>query len=195
MHHNASKGTLIVFSGPSGAGKDTIIRGLLKKFPRSTKLVTTTTREKRPEDKEGKTYYFVSVEEFKNLIQQDAFVEYNIFNKNYYGIQKNHLQEFLSSYSFVFAQIDIHGREHLTELHIPHTSFFILPDNLEVLKKHALNRGGMTEQIIEERLQIAKEEIKHAAEFDYQIINHEGKINETTDIIASIIMSAISAIK
>ena len=184
-------GSLIVLSAPMGTGKDAIIRGLLKKFPQAIKLVTTTTRPKRPEDVEGKTYFFTSIEEFKNLTAQDALVEYNFLNNNYYGIQKKHLEEFLKNYPLVFAQIDVHGREHLTELGIPHTSFFILPENLEILRKRAEIRGGMTEEMITERLRVAQEEILQAPHYDYQIVNYEGKLNETIENIAKIIQSVI----
>jgi guanylate kinase len=189
--HNNSQGLLIVLSAPMGTGKDAIIRGLLKKFPTATKLVTTTTRDKRPEDMEGKTYFFISTEEFKNLIAENALVEYNFLNNNYYGIQKKHLQEFLKNYPLVFAQIDVHGRDHLNELGIPHTSLFILPQNLEILRKRAEIRGGMTEEMITERLQVAHEEMQQAPKYDYQIINHEGKLNETIENIAKIIQSML----
>ena len=190
MSHQNS-GLLIVLSAPMGTGKDAIIRGLLKKFPKATKLVTTTTREKRPEDTEGKTYFFITKDKFKELIAEDALVEYNFLNSNYYGIQKTHLQEFLKNFPLIFAQIDVHGREHLSELGINHTSFFILPENLEILRKRAEIRGGMTTEVINERLQIAQAEIQQADKYDYQIVNYEGKLTETIETIAKIITSML----
>ena len=86
-------GKLIIISSPSGGGKDAVINALIKIFPESTRLITTTSRPKRPGNKEGIDYYFISQDDFKNKINNGDFVEYNIYSSNYYGTQKKHLEE------------------------------------------------------------------------------------------------------
>ncbi len=186
------QGQLVVFSAPSGVGKDSIIKGLLKLNPAATRLVTTTSRPPRPGNQEGVDYYFISKEEFEKRIENDEFVEYNIYTNNYYGIQKKHLEETLSKFPLILTQLDINGKKHLEDAHINHTSIFILPEELDILRKRLENRGGLSKEEINRRLDAAKNEITFAPKYDYSIVNYEGKLQETIEYISNLIKKLIS---
>ncbi len=180
-----SSGLLIIISSPTGGGKDAVIAKLLKVFPNSIRLVTTTSRNPRPSDKEGVTYNFISPTEFEDKIKQGYFLEYNNCAGNYYGTPKKYLEDLLQNYDLVFSNLDVNGKHSMDKLNVKNLSFFLLPENLEILKQRAEKRGGMTEQMIQDRIKLAAEEIDQSGDYDYQITNYEGKLQETTDNIAS----------
>lgn len=172
-------GLLVIFSSPSGVGKDSVIKGLLKLLPHAIRLVTTTSRPPRPGNKEGIDYYFISDEEFQERIEDHDFIEYNKFAGHYYGIPKKQLRELQKKYPLILTQTDINGKNNLEKAEIPCISIFILPENIETLRTRLKHRGGLTPAEVDERLIIAEEEITHASEYDYTLINYEGKLPET----------------
>jgi len=180
-------GLLIIVSSPSGGGKDSVIQALLNMMSNSTRLITTTSRPMRPGNKEGIDYYFITEQEFKNKIENNKFVEYNIYSDNYYGTQKKHLQETLENNEVVFTQMEVNGKNNLDKLKIPHLSIFLLPEDLDVLKNRIEKRGGLNEKQIQDRIETAKNEIKRSTNYDYRVVNEENKLNKTIDIIAEII--------
>jgi len=184
-----NKGKLVIISSPSGGGKDSIISALLKIIPNSTRLITTTSREPRPGNQNGIDYYFVSQTEFENKIQNEEMVEYNNYAGNYYGIEKKNLILALENNEWVFTQIEVNGKQHLDEQNIPNISIFLLPENLEILAKRIRNRGGLDDEKIKERLEIAQKEINKSVLYDYQIVNVDGKFEETVSKIREILNS------
>ncbi len=180
-------GKLIIISSPSGGGKDSVINNLLKIFPKSARLVTTTTRPKRPGNKEGVDYYFITATEFKKKIKQGDFVEYNIYSGNYYGTQKKHLRAKLMNNKIIFTQLEVNGKHNLDKLKIPHLSIYLLPENLDILRQRISKRGGLSQEQIEERIRIAKKEIAESTDYDYRLINKEGRLLNTIDKITKII--------
>lgn len=186
------EGKLIIISSPSGGGKDSVIRALLKIFPHSSRLITTTSRPKRPGNKEGIDYYFVNQKQFKKEIENDNFIEYNIYSGNYYGTRKRDLQKKLMNNKIVFTQMEVNGKHNLDRLNIPHLSIYLLPENLKVLQQRITKRGGLTNKQINNRMNIAKTEIKESIDYDYRLINKEGKINETINKITEIIDKEIN---
>ena len=182
-----NKGQLVIISSPSGGGKDSVIRELLKRFSSSTRLITTTSRPMRPGNVEGVDYYFIDKQSFEDKIAQEDFVEYNIYAGNYYGTQKQHLQDCLNSYSLVFSQLEVNGKHNLDKLEIPHISVFLLPESLDILRKRIENRGGLTKEKIDERMAIAKNEIANSTDYDHQIVNKEGELAKTIDKITEIL--------
>src|SRR3989339_2102838 len=184
-------GKLIIISSPSGGGKDAVINALIKIFPESTRLITTTSRPKRPGNKEGIDYYFISQDDFKNKINNGDFVEYNIYSSNYYGTQKKHLEEKLMNNKIVLSQLEVNGKHNLDKLHVPHLSIYLLPENLDILQNRIQRRGGLTAGQIKERMRIAELEIKESEDYDFRIINKEGRIQETIDKIAEIIQNKL----
>ncbi len=182
-------GLFVIISSPSGGGKDAVIRELIKIIPHSAKLVTTTTRSPRPEDSEGTTYYFISRADFENKIKNGEMMEYATYAENYYGVQKSELENKLQNFDVVFSNVDIQGRRNYTESGIENLSIFLVPNNLDDLKKRILNRGGVNEAELALRLETAKKEIQAADEYQFQVVNQAGNLDETIDNVAKIITS------
>ena len=186
------KGLLVIISAPSGNGKDTIINALINIIPDSTRFITTTSRPPRPGNIEGVDYYFISKEEFENKIKNNEFLEYNFYAGNYYGTEKKRLEEMLSNHSVVFSAIEVNGKHNLDKAKVKNLSIFLLPDSLEILKNRIRIRGGVSEELIEERMKTAKHEIDNSLDYDYRIVNENGKLDETIDKLAKIILSEIA---
>ncbi len=184
-------GLLTIVSSPSGNGKDAVINALLKIIPGSSRFVTTTSRPPRPGNQEGVDYHFVTEEKFKEKIKNNDFLEYNFYAGNYYGTEKRLLDMALSKNNVVFLNMDINGKYNLDKAGIKNLSIFLLPDSLEVLKDRIRKRGGVSEELIEERIKIAQKEIENSLDYDYRIINEDGKIEQTVDKLAKIIESAM----
>lgn len=180
-------GLLIIISSPSGNGKDTVINALLKIISDSTRFVTTTSRPPRPGNKEGVDYYFITKEEFENKIKNNDFLEYNFYAGNYYGTEKKRLEESLEENKIVFLAIEVTGKKNIDKAGIKHLSIFLLPESLEILKDRIRKRGGLSEELIEERMIIAQKEISFSLDYNYQVINENGKIDQTVDKLAKII--------
>lgn len=178
-------GQLVVISAPSGTGKNAIIRDLLKLFPHTTRLVTTTTRDPRPGEVNGVDYHFVSENQFQKMIEDGEFLEYNNYADNWYGSEKQKLEKDLENNEFVFSTLDVNGKHSLESLHYPHISIFLLPDDIDVLDDRIRHRGGQSEEDIEKRIVIAHDEIAEAKKYDFQVVNHEGKMQETVDQIVN----------
>jgi len=183
------QGMLVVISSPSGGGKDSVINALLKIMPNSARFVTTTSRPPRPGNKDGVDYHFISKEQFEQGIKNDEFLEYNVYSENYYGTDKKYLEQDLAQNDLVFTQIEVNGKHNLDKAHVSHLSIYLLPDSLENLRKRIKNRGGLTDAQIEDRLKIAKEEIEKSFDYDYRIVNTEGKLAETVQNVAKIIQT------
>jgi guanylate kinase len=180
-------GLLVIISSPSGGGKDSVIRELLKIFSESARLVTTTSRLPRPGNEEGIDYFFISREKFLDKKTNNEFVETNEYAGNFYGLEKKHLIDTLVTHNVVFTQIEVHGKHNLDKAGIPSLSIFLLPESLEILGERIRKRGGVTEEKIAERLAIAKSEIEQSVDYDFRIINVEGKFSETVAKISEII--------
>jgi len=181
------KGLLVVISSPSGGGKDSVINELLELIPDSTRLVSTTSRRPRPGNEEGVDYHFVSKEDFEKKIRDGELIEYNEYVGNYYGAEKNKLKETLKQYNVVLSQIDVHGKHSLDKFNIKHLSIFLLPDSLDILAERIRKRGGIFEKELEKRLETARQEIEDSKDYDYRIVNKDGKIDETVAKIREII--------
>src|SRR3989339_783825 len=104
------KGLLVIISSPSGGGKDSVINAILKKIPNSARLLTTTSRQPRPDQKEGIDYHFISLKKFKEKIKRDKFVEYNFYADNYYGVEKKVLNKTLKNNDLILSQIEVNGK-------------------------------------------------------------------------------------
>ncbi len=182
-------GKLVIISSPSGGGKDSVINELLKTMPNSARLITTTSREPRPGNKDGVDYYFISREEFESKIKKGEMVEYNDYAGNYYGIEKKNLIFALANNDWVFTQIEVNGKQHLDEQNISNISIFLLPEDLEILAERIRRRGGVNEEKIQERLQIAQNEMNKSVIYDYRIANEDGKFEETVAKIREILQT------
>lgn len=181
------QGLLVIISSPSGGGKDTVIKELLNEFPGSNKFITTITRPLRPGEKEDIDHHYRTQDEFKEMIKNNKFIEYNKYAGNYYGTEKDILDKMLKQHHLIFSNIDVNGKKSFDQANYKHLSIFLMPDNLEVLKNRIIKRGGIDKKTLENRLKTAKNEIAQANIYDHIIINYDGKLTETVEQIKEII--------
>jgi guanylate kinase len=181
-------GMLVIISAPSGGGKNAVVTELIKKIPGAARFVTTTTRPMRPGEAEGVDYWYVTREEFAQKKEQGDFVEYNQYADEWYGTDRRRLDEALASHPVIFATIDVNGRQHFLELGIPHCAIFLLPESMETLKDRIRRRGGVEEDKLQERIAEAERECREAPRYDHQLVNYEGKLDETATAVLDILV-------
>ena len=182
------KGKLFVLSSPSGVGKTTLTKKLVKNNSNFVISISHTTRKPRPGELNKKDYYFVNKNEFNSLIESNNFFEYaEIFN-NYYGTLKEPVLNYISLGKDVLFDIDWQGTQQLKKVkNLALTTFFILPPNIQALKSRLFNRHKGQEDLIEQRMKKFNEEISHWKEYDYIIVNDD--LEECYSNILNIIIS------
>lgn len=185
------KGLLFVVSGPSGAGKGTICRRLLEKMDVDLSI-SMTTRKPRPQESEGKNYFFISKEKFLETIENDGFLEYAKVYGNYYGTPKEMVIKQLENGRDVVLEIDIQGALQIRESYPKGIFIFILPPSMAELRKRITGRGSETEDDINLRLGEALREVAYIDKYDYCVVN--GEIDEAVSRIAAIIKAEHSRV-
>ncbi|WP_120513822.1 guanylate kinase [Photobacterium salinisoli] len=170
-----SKGTLYIVSAPSGAGKSSLINALLETNPTYDMKVSVshTTRGMRPGEVHGVHYNFVSVEEFKELAAQNAFLEHAEVFGNFYGTSRLWIEQQLNKGIDVFLDIDWQGAQQIRTLMPEAKSIFILPPSKDELERRLNARGQDSEAVIARRMDEARSEISHFTEYDYVIVNDD----------------------
>ncbi len=179
-----TRGQLVVVSGPSGVGKGTVLKYVLDRddFVYS---VSCTTRKPREGEVHGKNYFFVTKEEFEDMINEDAFVEYANYNGNYYGTPKSFVEKNLSEGRNVILEIEVQGAVKIKNV-MPEAVFvFVAPESKRVLSERLRGRGTETEDVIETRLRIAENEVRACLMYDYIVVNRDGKAKECAEDIAA----------
>jgi guanylate kinase len=166
------KGAILVLSGPSGAGKSTIINAAADEIGEYYFSISTTTRAPRMGEKHGREYFFVSREEFEEDIKAGNFLEYAEVHGNYYGTSLKPVREALDAGKLVIFDIDVQGHRLVrAKMNDITTSAFITPPTLKELEKRLRDRCTDSEEVIEQRIENAKEEILAVGEYDFTIIN------------------------
>lgn len=185
-----NKGLLVVLSGPSGSGKDTVLKSVLEKMDGSAFLsVSMTTRSMRPGEKEGIDYFFVSREQFQKNIEDDLMLEYAKYGSNYYGTPIGPVKNVLNAGKVVFLNIEVQGGANIRRLMPEAVQIFIAPPSREELERRLRNRGTEDEAGICERLRIAEDEMKRSDEYDYVVINDS--LDDAVEEVISIIQKSI----
>lgn len=179
------RGKLIVVSGPSGAGKGTVLESLMKNHDEFIYSVSATTREPREGDVDGVNYFFMTREQFEKLISENGLLEYAQYNGNYYGTPRKFVEEKLSMGKNVILEIEVQGAFQIRKLYPDAVFFFITPESYEVLSKRLRSRGTEPEEVVRKRLEIAKREAPNALDYDFIIVNRDGKIDEAAEEIYS----------
>lgn len=183
-----AKGKFIVISGPSGVGKGTICNKLINEL-NAWYSVSTTTRSPREGEIDGVNYFFVSKEEFEKKISEGEFLEYNIYNDNYYGTSKKTVLDKMNEGINVFSEIDVNGAHNIKKIFPDALLIYIAPPSMEALRERLIGRGTESEEKINQRLEIAKKEMLEIDFYDYVVVNDD--LEKATDEVRNIIVNKI----
>lgn len=166
------KGLLLVISGPSGVGKGTICKALIKRNPKMHFSVSATTRSPRSDEIEGISYFFKSRQEFEDMIEAGAFLEYMLlFNTNYYGTPRAYVEEELAAGNDIILEIDYHGARRIKDAYQNAVTIFILPPSIAELQSRLIHNDAEAIDSLERRMNLVLEEIDAAHNYDYVIVN------------------------
>jgi guanylate kinase len=178
---------IVIISGPSGAGEDSIIEGL-RAYGQVNRIITTTTRDMRPGEIQGTSYHFISKEEFEEKIKHNEMVEWaKQYNGQYYGVTISELERANALPGIGAWKIEYQGVMTAKKLFPEILAIFVMADSLDVLIQRIRMRGNVSDKFIEERMEYTKEWLKHEDIYDYKVINHQGKLNEAIQEVAEIL--------
>ncbi|OAY55870.1 hypothetical protein MANES_03G186400v8 [Manihot esculenta] len=179
---------VIVISGPSGVGKDAVIRKLREGRENLHFVVTATSRPMRPGEVDGKDYYFVSKEEFLSMVEKNELLEYALVYGDYKGIPKKHIREYMGKGYDIVLRVDIQGAQTLRKILGNSAVFiFLVAENELELVERLIDRKTETAEALLVRIATAREEVQHAKHFDYVVVNGEGKLDNAVKLVESII--------
>lgn len=185
IENPTARGTLFVVSSPSGGGKGTLIRRVLEVVDNLSYSVSYTTRGPRPNEVNGREYFFVDLATFEEMIADGEFLEWACVHGNYYGTSRRQIAEKTASGVDIVLEVDVQGAASVRQLLMDSVSVFILPPSYAVLKERLCARGTDSPENLELRMRNAPEELKQYSSFDYVIINDE--IERAVGELASII--------
>lgn len=182
-----SKGTLFILSGPSGAGKGTVLKEVLAHRDDLFVSISATTRAPRPGEVDGVNYYFVSKEQFEEMIEKGQVLEYATYCDNYYGTPLKAVQDRLNEGKDVVLEIEVVGAGKVKKIMPEAVCIFIVPPSMEVLAQRLRGRQTEEEEVVQKRLAKAKEEVGKAHVYDYIVINDslDDAVREVEEIMSS----------
>jgi len=187
------KGRLLVVSGPSGAGKGSISKRIVAEVDDLIYSISMTTRAPRPDEIDGKNYYFVSHEQFEKTIEENGFLEYAKVYGEYYGTPRSKVMQYLEEGKDVVLEIDIQGAMNIRKSYPKGVLIFILPPSMAELRKRITGRGSETKSDIELRLGEALKEIAYIDKYDYCVVN--GDLDEAVSRVKAIIIAEHSRVE
>ncbi len=187
LERNNLKPLVIVLSGPSGVGKDSVLKAMQSRGMAFHFVVTTTDRKPRKEEVNGVDYNFISTELFEQMLHNDEFVEHARVYGDYKGVPKSQIQEALASGKDVVLRLDVQGAARVRELFPDSIQIFLIPENEDKWRQRFISRKSETEEMLQKRMEIAHEELKRVAEFNYVVINCTDCLDTTVNQIAAII--------
>lgn len=166
-----NKGRVFIISGPSGSGKDTVLKKIFEKCPEIDFSISSITRPMREGEVEGEKYNFVTRECFEKMIADDTLLEYNEFVGNYYGTPKQPVENSVKCGKDIIIEVDVNGAEQIRSKIPDAVGVFIMPPSFEILKERLRGRGTDCEEVILKRLNSALGEISRATEYNYVVVN------------------------
>lgn len=182
------KGLLLVISGPSGSGKGTVIKRLMEMAPEFVYSVSATTRQPREGEIDGKSYYFISRQDFEGRIDSGMMLEHAEYCGNYYGTPKKEVDDNINAGRCVILEIEVQGAMQVKKRCPDALMIMIAPPNYKTLEKRLRGRGdNVPEEVILKRLDAAKTEVARLSEYDYVVINDDGRIDEAAETIIGIV--------
>ncbi len=180
---------LIVISGPSGVGKDALIRRMKERQQPFHFVVTATDRPPRPDEVHMRDYQFVSTDEFRRMIERDELLEHAVVYGQYKGIPKPQVRAALASGRDVIMRLDVQGASTVRRLVPGAVLIFLTASSEEELEARLRRREGDSPEQIEQRIQVAREELRRLSEFDYVVVNRDGELDRAVDAVLAIIQA------
>ena len=184
MSGNANRGLLIVLSAPSGCGKDTVLAELQKKIP-FKRSVSMTTRPIRPGEQDGVDYYFVTDAYFEKMLREDKILEHTIYSGHYYGTPRTAVDDWLAAGETVVLKIEVEGGGNVRRLYPDSVGVFLVPPSMQVLEKRLRARSSESEEEIQSRMTIARNEMRFARQYDYIVVND--RLEDAVDDVCAVI--------
>jgi guanylate kinase len=178
---------LIVISGPSGVGKDSVLEEMKSRGLPFHFVITATTRKPRPEEVEGVDYFFLSEDEFAKMIDEGELLEYAVVYQDYKGIPKSQVRKALESGKNVIMRIDVQGAETVRKLAKDALLIFLVPQSEEELINRLKKRNTETKESLKLRIATTRQEFNKIDLFDYIVVNKDDQLSETADMIEAII--------
>jgi guanylate kinase len=182
---NRALTTVFIISAPSGSGKSTLVAKVLQRDPRLRFSVSYTTRSKRGKEKPGESYIYISREEFEERVDRGEFLEHAEVFGNYYGTNREVLEQAQLEGKDLVLDIDVQGARQLKETIPQAVTIFVLPPSRDILEQRLRTRSEDREDVIERRLRDAADEIRNYKQYDYVLVNH--RLEESVDMLASVI--------
>lgn len=182
-----TQGLLIVLSGPAGVGKDTLIEQWQLVAPNVRRLITYTTRPQTKMERHGLDYYFVSEEEFQQMVEEGAFLEYAHVHGNWYGTPLHKMEELRRAGRDVVLRIDVQGAMQVRQKFPEAVLIFVAPPSLEELERRLRKRGRDSEEAIQLRLENARREMEYIPQYDYVVVNDD--INRALETLRCILIA------
>ncbi len=182
-------GLLFVVSGPSGAGKDTLVDALRERMPRLRYSVSATTRPPRTGEVEGEHYFFVDRATFEEQVQSDGFIEWREYNGNLYGTPRDYVQKTLAEGYDLIMKPEVNGAMAIKSKYPDAVLIFLVPDRFSHLRERLLARRTETNEEIARRLEIAHQEMKFIRDFDYIVINEQGRSEDAIRDLQAILQA------
>lgn len=183
------QGKLVLFSGPSGVGKDTLLEILVQKNPNFQRSVSITTRERRDKEIDGEDYYFITPDDFEAMLDSGEVLEFAKYGKNLYGTPKKPVDKWLSEGKTVILKIEVQGAAKIKKMYPDAIAIFIMPPSMETLESRLRQRGTENEEDLVRRLTIARDEIEKSRDYDYIVVNDN--LEAATDLISKILMEKV----
>lgn len=186
------KGHLFILSGPSGVGKNAVEQKLKNLIPDLKRVMTTTTREPRAQEKQGVHYNFVTKDHFQQMVEEGAFLEWAVVHDHLYGSPRAEVEKSLSEGKQLLMIIDVQGAVHVKQKLPEAILLFIEPESIEQLEERIKRRSSVDATDLELRLTAAKKEMALRDFYDYTIVNKEGELDQTAKEVAGIIGKLMS---
>jgi guanylate kinase len=186
---------LIVISGPSGVGKDAVLKSLQDRKLDFHFVVTCTSRPARQNEQDGVDYFFVSREKFEQMIAQDELIEYAMVYDQYKGVPKFQIVQAMESGKDVIMRVDVQGAARIHDLCPDAILIFLIPSNMQEWLKRLQTRKTETPENLEIRLRTARQELQQIPDFDYVVVNSQDRLEEAVDDIVAIITAEHHRVK
>jgi guanylate kinase len=184
-----ARGKVFVITGPSGVGKGTLIKELLKRVPDLELSVSATTRAPREGEIDGRDYHFLTPEQFEQRKEENDFLEFATYSGNRYGTLRSEVERCLEQGKSVVLEIEVQGAQQVRAAELESVQIFIAPPNPAVLRERLLGRGTDSTEAIDDRLKVAEQELAAQDDFDHQIVNDD--ISQAADELIKVVRSEL----